>query len=188
MLVLARLRDPKLDADVRSLGEALAILGERYSIGVLVCDPSGGILFASARARRLLGSPVLPTELQSLAETGREDLRSVLPGSHHAVHARTTRLAGTPRHLLITLEEEGPRTSLSKSLVEHFGLSARSIQLVQLASRGLKNREIGARLRLSEATVKTYMHGLFRELGVRNRAELVSLAERLARDGRSPDG
>ena len=55
------------------------------------------------------------------------------------------------------------------------------MQLVQLASRGLTNREIGERLTLSEATVKTYMHALFRELGVRNRAELVALAERTAK-------
>jgi DNA-binding CsgD family transcriptional regulator len=172
----------------RSLREALAVLGEHHVVGLVLAEPSGRVLFTSNRAQRLLstGNGLVPPELQRFIEAtahGPEEdtaSRMTLPGSRHPVNVRGTRLAGTPRHVLVTLSEESPRQDLSQRLIEQFGLSARSVRLVQLASRGLTNREIGTALRLSEASVKTYMHGVFRELGVRNRAELVALAERLA--------
>ena len=83
--------------------------------------------------------------------------------------------------MLLTLEEEGPRGAISKGSSSSAAFRL-AIQLVQLASRGLTNREIGDRMRLSESSVKTYMHAVFRDFGVRNRAELVALAERLARE------
>ncbi|MBX3202770.1 MAG: response regulator transcription factor [Labilithrix sp.] len=174
--------------EVRALREALATLGERLGLGLVVASTAGAVVFATERAERLLAlrNGALPSELQRCVDgVAREKdespgARVKLAGSRHTVRARATRLAGT-RHVLLTLEEEGPRRDLSQGLVERFGLTARSVQLVQLASRGLTNREIGERLTLSEATVKTYMHALFRELGVRNRAELVALAERTAK-------
>jgi DNA-binding CsgD family transcriptional regulator len=174
---------PKVGAhgemDCRSFREALSILGERQGLGIVVSDARGTILFASPRARRLLGTTgVLPAEIMSATDD--RVVRMSLDGRGAPVGIRVARLAGTARHALVTLEEDRPRATLAKGLIERFGLSARSIQLVQLTSRGLTNREIGKRLRLSEATVKTYLHVLFRELGVRNRAELVALADRVA--------
>ena len=189
------MHDGRSETELRCLREALSTLGERYAVGFVVAGIDGALVFATARARRLLGargSLMLPAELGPLLEDGgdgseralKEDraIRASLPGSHHPVNVRAVRLVGTPRHLLLTLEEEASRGLLAQRLAQLHGLSARSIQLVQLASRGLKNREIGARMRLSEASVKTYMHAVFRDLGVRNRAELVALAERLARE------
>jgi len=170
--------------ETRSYREALSVLGERHGLGIVVCDAHGTVYFASARARRLLGAtPSLPPELMALPDD--RVTRTTLEGSRHPVGIRVARLPGAARHLLVTLEEDRPRPALSRGLIERFGLSARSVQLVQLTSRGLTNREIGKRLRLSEATVKTYMHVLFRELGVRNRAELVALAERMAKEPRT---
>ena len=175
------MREARGETDIRIYREALAALGERQALGLVVSEPGGRILFSSPRARRLLGAGalLLPAELQVLLEESEAPRRVHLPGTLQPVNVRTLRLPGTPRHLLITFEEEVPARFLSKSLVERFGLSARSVQLVQLVRRGLKNREIAERLRLSEATIKTYMHALFREVGVRNRAELVALAEQL---------
>jgi DNA-binding CsgD family transcriptional regulator len=183
----------QLEADARVLREALSVLGDRLGAGVLVLSRGGTLVFATARATRILGaapgSAAVPREITTLGErvaTGVSDnelAHLTLPGTPHRIAVQATRLRGAARYVLLTLTEEAPRATLTSSLVSHFGLSAREVQLVQLASRGLKNREIGERMRLSEATVKTYLHGIFRELGVRNRAELVSLADRLANDG-----
>jgi DNA-binding CsgD family transcriptional regulator len=175
------------------LREALAALGERHAAGLVVSDRTGRLLFATTRAKRLLGGTDGLTQnvdvarfiVESAAGEGTSDrIRTRFPGCRNPVVVCALLLAGTPRHLLLVLEEESPSTPLATVLTERFGLSARSIRLVHLVRRGLTNREIAGQMRLAEASVKTYLHALFREVGVRNRAELVSLAERL---DRSPD-
>jgi LuxR family maltose regulon positive regulatory protein len=55
----------------------------------------------------------------------------------------------------------------------------REVQILELASQGLRNREIGKHLFLSEETVKWYMKRLFCKLGVRTRTEAISSARKL---------
>ena len=51
-------------------------------------------------------------------------------------------------------------------------LSPRESQLIVLVSEGLKNKEIGAALAISESTVRIYLSALFQRLGVKDRYEL----------------
>jgi DNA-binding CsgD family transcriptional regulator len=51
-------------------------------------------------------------------------------------------------------------------------LSAQELQVVQLAARGLTNREIGERLYLSYRTVGSHLYRAFPKLGVRSRSQL----------------
>jgi len=53
------------------------------------------------------------------------------------------------------------------------GLSRREQQLVGLVGLGLTNKEIGARLNLSERTIKNHVYRIFRKLGVRDRMAMV---------------
>lgn len=62
---------------------------------------------------------------------------------------------------------------------EQLPLSAREREVVALISAGATNREIAERLFLSPHTVKEYTSGIYRKLGVRNRAEAVQRAQRL---------
>ena len=55
-------------------------------------------------------------------------------------------------------------------------LSAREIQVLIGVSRGLTNADIGRRLYLSTATVKSHVARLFRKLGATDRAEAVGRA------------
>ncbi|MQM39027.1 Serine/threonine-protein kinase PknK [wastewater metagenome] len=58
-------------------------------------------------------------------------------------------------------------------------LQTRERQILELVARGLRNREIGARLFLSEETVKWYLKRMYKQLGVRNRtAALLRARER----------
>jgi two-component system response regulator DevR len=50
-------------------------------------------------------------------------------------------------------------------------LSATQLEIVRLISSGLSNREIAARVHLSENTIKSHVQEVFRKLGVDNRVE-----------------
>ena len=59
-------------------------------------------------------------------------------------------------------------------------LSRRERQLVALVAQGLRNREIAAKLGITEGTVKVYLNAIFDKMGVANRTEL---AIRAAEEG-----
>lgn len=66
---------------------------------------------------------------------------------------------------------------------EDFGLSSklvgREIEILQMVGGGLRNREIGDRLGLTEGTVKWYMQQIYDKLGVRRRPQAVMRARQL---------
>jgi DNA-binding NarL/FixJ family response regulator len=61
--------------------------------------------------------------------------------------------------------------------LEHFP-TAREIEVLQLVSEGLVNREIGDRLFLSEETVKSHVRHLLAKLQARSRAHAVAVGFR----------
>jgi DNA-binding NarL/FixJ family response regulator len=55
-------------------------------------------------------------------------------------------------------------------------LSARELEVLELIARGATNREVGAKLFISEATVKTHLLHVFDKLGVSDRTAAVATA------------
>jgi DNA-binding NarL/FixJ family response regulator len=55
-------------------------------------------------------------------------------------------------------------------------LSPRELEILQAVARGLSNKEIGRRLYVSEATVKTHLLRIFGKLGVDDRTAAVTVA------------
>jgi two-component system, NarL family, response regulator DevR len=80
---------------------------------------------------------------------------------------------------------DGRSAEMMRALVAHDGdgveldLTARERQVVGLLAHGLTNREIGARLYVSESTAKFHVHNVMRKLGVRRRAEVAYAAGKL---------
>jgi DNA-binding CsgD family transcriptional regulator len=60
-------------------------------------------------------------------------------------------------------------------------LTGREREVLALAAKGLRSREIAARLEISEPTVKTHLHHAYRKLGVTNRVEATNVYMRSAR-------
>jgi DNA-binding CsgD family transcriptional regulator len=58
-------------------------------------------------------------------------------------------------------------------------LSPREREVLGLVSRGLRNKEIGQQLFISEVTVKAHVRNIMKKLGARSRAHAVSIANRL---------
>ena len=55
-------------------------------------------------------------------------------------------------------------------------LTERELEILTLLASGLSNAELGAKLYLSEPTIKTHLSSIFRKLGVRDRVQAVVLA------------
>jgi two-component system nitrate/nitrite response regulator NarL len=61
------------------------------------------------------------------------------------------------------------------------GLAPRERQLAQMVGRGLRNREIGEALGISEGSVKVFLHRIYRKLKVGSRTELALLVDQAGR-------
>ena len=66
-----------------------------------------------------------------------------------------------------------------KAKISH--LTSRETQVFDLMVRGKRNKQIAYDLGTSERTVKAHRHSIMEKLGVNSLAEVVSVAERLAR-------
>lgn len=64
------------------------------------------------------------------------------------------------------------------SFVNRTELSARELAVLRLMCQGKSNKEIGAKLGITEGTVKSHVKGIFYRLDVISRSEAVSLALR----------
>jgi DNA-binding NarL/FixJ family response regulator len=56
-------------------------------------------------------------------------------------------------------------------------LTPRELEIVRMIAQGLRNREIGQRLFISEGTVKIHLHNTYEKLGVDGRLELLLYAQ-----------
>ena len=68
-----------------------------------------------------------------------------------------------------------------------YGLTGRELAVLRLVAAGRTNAQIGAELFISPKTAGVHVTNILRKLGVSNRVQAASLAERagLARPGRS---
>ena len=99
-----------------------------------------------------------------------------------AVHAGQTHLDPAVQERLVTAvlshapaASAGP-TSPGSEPRPPGGLTARETEVLTLLAAGLSNAEIGQRLYLSHATVKTHINRIFAKIGARDRAQAVRYA------------
>ncbi len=127
-----------------------------------------GALACQARARLLAG--------QALARAGRSEsaidqlsrARQALAGcgAHH--------WAGEAAAELRRLGQRVPRAARRRAPAAAAGLSARESEISELVALGLTNRDIAAKLFVSDKTVEAHLSRIFAKLGVTGRAALAA--------------
>ena len=111
----------------------------------------------------------------------RAGARAVLPRSaapeeiRAAVRAAAAGLASLPAALSGALLEGTPPDGVGAPVdTEDHVLTTRERQVLTLLGEGLVNKEIAARLGISEHTVKTHLAAIYEKLDASNRAEAVA--------------
>src|SRR5690606_22275850 len=153
-VVLMDLRMPELDGDAATA--RLAEAGSRARVLVLTTyendDAILSAIAAGARGYLLKAAP----EAELLA-----GIRAVAAGE--------TALAPSVAAALVRRVAEPAAPTLT----------ARELDVLRLVADGLSNREIGSRLHLGEATVKTHLLKVFQKLEVSDRTRAVTRAMEL---------
>lgn len=82
----------------------------------------------------------------------------------------------------VSLSSQGERRGAFASL------TPKEFAVVNLVRRGLRNKEIADGLHVSDSTIKSHLHSIFDKTKVRNRSELILLAEKDPAFGNATNG
>jgi DNA-binding NarL/FixJ family response regulator len=185
--ILSGCADIEVVAQCGSAKEAVELVDERRP-GLLVLDlniPGGG--FAALEA--VIAAHPETKILMLTVSTSQDDVFQALRlGAHgyvakgvggaELIHAVRSVFHGeqylSPALGAKLIADGVGRRLTPKSEVQH-GLSARESEILSLVKLGLSNKAIGAKLKLSDKTVKHYMTNLFQKLHVRSRLEAALL-------------
>lgn len=87
------------------------------------------------------------------------------------------RLTGRAERVVVR-EVAAPATFiLNEEKLTAIGMTRRELEILELIAAGLSNREIAARVFVSENTVKTHSSRVFEKLGARRRTQAVQLGK-----------
>ncbi len=147
-------------------------------------EPMMGSIFASGLASDvsvvILGDGMTPV---ASAEALRAGIRAALPGDispEQLVAALQAVASGLlvlhPSHASEGLAARSAPTRAFDELAE--SLTSRELEVLQMLAAGLSNKEIAARLNISEHTVKFHVASILGKLGAGSRTEAVSIGIR----------
>jgi DNA-binding NarL/FixJ family response regulator len=161
-VVLMDIRMPRLDG-VEATRRILRLVGALPRVLVLTTFDLDEYVYEAVRAGAsgFLLKDVAPDDLVHA-------VRVVARGESMLAPALIARL-------LERFTARPPAGTLPPELAE---LTEREVEVARLVARGLSNQEIGQRLYLSEATVKTYVSRLLAKLRLRDRVQIAALAYR----------
>ncbi len=169
-------------ADAASGAEAVAVAA-RFQPDVVLMDlrmPHGDGVEATAKI--VGGHPGIRVVVLTTYETDADIVRAVEAGAvgYLLKDASISELGNAVR--AAARGETVLAPSVARRLVSHVRqprrdlLSGRETEVLALVARGLTNAEIGQRLSITEATVKTHLLRLFGKLGVNDRTAAVTSA------------
>jgi len=180
--VLAAEPDMEVAAQAGSGDEAIA-LARAGSFDVILMDlRMPGADGVDATARILAGNPAVRVVVLTTFETDRDILRAVEAGAAGYLLKDAPQGAVANAVRMAARGETVLAPSVAARLVTHVrrpqreSLSAREVEVLRLVACGMTNAEIGRKLFISEATVKTHLLRAFGKLGVGDRTAAVTTA------------
>jgi two-component system, NarL family, response regulator len=172
-------RDMKVVASAAT-GEEAVVLFERYRPDVTLMDlqlPRMSGLDAIRRIKELHADAriIVLTMYQ-----GEEDVYRALKEGAATYLLKDTLFDDLANRIRQVQAGERPISPEIQARLEerarHKGLSPRETQIVELISRGLRNKEIAAELGITEETVQVHLRHLFSKLQVNDRSAVLSVA------------
>jgi DNA-binding NarL/FixJ family response regulator len=97
-----------------------------------------------------------------------------LPVDNYPARAAVAALGELARQALN--EARDLNASLAPTQIPDHLLSPRELEVLNLAARGLTNKEIAYRLGISDRTAQFHMNSIFNKTGTNSRTEIVALA------------
>jgi DNA-binding CsgD family transcriptional regulator len=168
--------------DLARLGRATEVVTHLRELAKVVEGP-----LAPTRAAHAAGLASQDAPALEMTSAAFEDCRALLLAAEASADAAVAwrrigearRAAGAERRSAgLAASCEGARTpSLATATPARAVLTPREIEIARLASAGLANKEIAARLYLSYRTVENRLHAVYEKLGVDGRAELAQALE-----------
>ncbi len=174
---------------------ALKLIQQRSAPALLVVGPDNRLLYVNEDAQHIfkdLGGTTLPVAVQRLCNrvrTSRGNDASpvssgvncdIYRGPGEALYSLRAFPVGSQEnacsHVMVLVEKVVERQPVnSKRAREDYGLSDREIEVVELLAEGLCNKEIGAKLYVSEHTVKGHLKNITRKIGAESRGSIVAI-------------
>ena len=161
---LARLRNP----DVVLMQVQMPIPRARENLRRMreVSDPAPKVIIVT-----MIEDPHEVTELMKLGAS-----------AYIVKSASTEHLVAAVRAAILDPKSKDAVVGMPRALLEEAQegsdgvLSARELEILLLASRGLSNRQIAARVHLAEGTVKRHLTNTYHKMGVGSRSEATRMA------------
>jgi NarL family two-component system response regulator LiaR len=169
-------------------GEEAVAMTEEHHPDIVIMDISMPVMNGVEATKRIKASNPLTAVLILTVHTDLETIFSILQGGASGYLVKSVfgpEVIHTIRAVMdgdTVLSAEVSQEVLKYALhhvarpvkeMRPDGISAKEMEVLSLAARGLSNKEIGAELGVSEATVKSYFVDLFQKLNVRSRTEAI---------------
>jgi DNA-binding CsgD family transcriptional regulator len=171
---------------------ALERLKQRSTPAMFIVGADNTVLYANEEALNIFKNPSgIPAEIQGFChriQTRAADAPfdssgmdcAVFKGPGNNLYSfRGFLMKGpenAPRHVMVLVEKAAERSPVDlKKARKKFRLSEREIEVVNLLAQGLCNKEIGAKLYVSEYTVKGHLKNITRKVGAESRGNIIAI-------------
>ena len=189
--IVARRGTAARRAGVPATRQAQALV--RPGAGFILADAQGNPIYANLEAKKIVAYPRSPGSFQSTWASFRKTIfassdkqKSLLSSTHveslsgrrkYACQAIALDNSGAGQSPLgsvaIVLERCGAASHFIGRMSEHFRLTAREREVVELLIQGLTNKEIAARMQISPNTVRAFLRMVMGKLGISTRSGIV---------------
>jgi DNA-binding NarL/FixJ family response regulator len=180
--MLAAEPDIEVAGEAGSGDEAVALARDRAFDVILMDLRMPGTDGVDAIGRLVAGNPAARIVVLTTYETDADILRAVEAGAVGYLLKDSPRAEVANAIMAAARGETVLAPSVAARLMtrvrrpQRDSLSAREVEVLQLVARGMTNADIGQRLFISEATVKTHLLRAFGKLGVSDRTAAVTTA------------